>query len=276
MLGVAEDRIRTVRQCRAMPGAGERSGMAFRRGLVHDRLQGSAQLGRKGRDMVSVHVEAGDEESDGLFMALMPRKDFVRAAGRFEGDATAMLRQSVQTAGRAFDELDACHEVLDRAATEGQALAAELARLLAAEDEKGVARLVDLLKDLAAEVRRSEEIRVVVSRILGQAEQPAGSRPPVPHLTEQELPRIPTLYDDEDGEHYTSLQSMLDARAERLPERAHAERLAQVVGHLHAVVARTVEQGFADGVFATASLEEACSAQRLWLRCLAQRCRDLG
>ncbi|MEU9041058.1 MULTISPECIES: hypothetical protein [unclassified Kitasatospora] len=215
------------------------------------------------------------QEDGWLFAALMPRREFVRAAGRFDGDATAMLRQSVQAAGRAFDELGVCHEVLDRAAEEGRSVAKELGRCLVAEYERDVPRLIGRLHDLADRVRRSEENRVVVSRILGQAEQPAPSAVAVPHLAEEQLPRVPTLYEEEDGEHYGDLERMLAARAEKLPERAHAERVGRVARHLTTVVDLMVEQGFVDGVFTAAVLEEASSACGLWLRCLAERRRDL-
>ncbi|MFJ6379301.1 hypothetical protein ACIQI7_04735 [Kitasatospora sp. NPDC092039] len=214
-------------------------------------------------------------EGDWPFAVLMPRRDFLRAAGRFDGDATAMLRQSVETAGRAFDALDACHEVLDRATMKARSIAEELGRCLVAENEHEVPRLLFRLQGLADRVRQSEEIRAVVSRILGQGEQaPVASRT-VPHLAEEQLPRVPTLYEEEDGAHYEDLASMLEAKAERLPERAHAERAAQVARHLTTVVADMVEQGFVDEEFTAAALKEARSACALWSRCLAERRRDL-
>ncbi|MFD5463214.1 hypothetical protein ACFWIQ_10375 [Kitasatospora sp. NPDC127059] len=237
-------------------------------------LGGARALG-KGRAMVSGQPTGVAHGAEWSFAALMPRREFVRAVGRFDGDATAMLRQSVQAAGRAFDELGVCDEVLDRAATEGMAVTEELGRCLVAENEHEVPRLIDRLQELADRVRRSEGTRAVVSRILGQAEQPEPSVRAVPHLAEEQLPRVPTLYDEEDGEHYGDLERMLKVRAERLPERAHAERVEQVARHLTAVAAQMAEQGFVDRAFTAAALKEARSACDLWSRCLAERRRDL-
>lgn len=49
----------------------------------------------------------------------------------------------------------------------------------------------------------------------------------------------------------------------------------QVARYLTGVASQMVEQGFVDGVFTAAALEEAHFACDLWLRCLAERCRDL-
>ncbi|MGK4583984.1 hypothetical protein [Kitasatospora sp. HPMI-4] len=198
------------------------------------------------------------------------------AAGRFEGEAHERLRQSVQAAERAFGELAACDAALDRAAVRGRALSEDLARLVAAEDEQDVPPLLDALKELADEVQRSEETRRLVSRILGQdgpAERPGV---PVPHLSEEQLPPVPSVYDERTAE-FGDLPGASELMATLAPRlrAAHAERIRQTADHLVKTVRRLAGPELIDTGFVHDSLVEADLTFELWRRCLADRRLDL-
>lgn len=113
--------------------------------------------------------------------------ELVQAAGRFESDTASMVRASVDSAGRAFAELDACDAVIDRASEEGAGIAQRVRRLLGAEAGDVPAQL-DALAGLAEEVRRSRETRRVINRVLGRDEIDEAAMEPVPRLTEAGLP----------------------------------------------------------------------------------------
>ncbi|GAA2242646.1 hypothetical protein GCM10010430_25300 [Kitasatospora cystarginea] len=211
-----------------------------------------------------------------LFGAPLPESDLARGADRFEGDAHERLRQSLRAVERAFGELDACDAVLDRATARGRELAGELGRLVAAESEQDVPPLLDALKELADEVQRSEESRRVVGRILGQDEPAARPGAPVPHLPEEQLPPVPSVYDEQparsDGP--KGVSGLLAEFEPRLRV-AHAERIRQAADHLVGTVRRLVGPEFIDTGFVHDSLVEADLTFELWRRCLADRRLDL-
>ncbi|MFE6989055.1 hypothetical protein [Streptomyces pharetrae] len=200
------------------------------------------------------------------------------AVGRFHEDTAGMLRASIATAERAFTELTACDEVIDKAAARGAEAADRLQTLLALEAREEVAAELAALETIAGEVRRSAASLRLLNRILGRDAAVEDDAPtaPVDRLREIDLPEVPSAYGDDTE--YDDLLAMADREAEIAPklEPAHRERIAVVAAHLVGIVRQAAETGFADERFALASLREARTAHALWLRCLEQRRGTLG
>lgn len=200
------------------------------------------------------------------------------AVGRFEGGTAAMVKASIETAERAFAELDACDRMIDKAGARGEEVAGRLQELLAREAREKVAAELAALDEIAAEIRQSSGTLRLLNGILGRDTAVEDDVPTaeVPSLREADLPQVPSAYGDE--AEYADLMEMADRGAELAPGRepAHRQRLSDVAAHLVTVVQQVAKTGFADKGFAQASLQEARAAHGLWLRCLEQRRRDLG
>ncbi|MFI0165553.1 hypothetical protein [Streptomyces sp. NPDC017095] len=206
----------------------------------------------------------------------MTSPQLAEAIGRFDGDTSAMVTAAIRTAERAFKELDACYDVIDKASETGKAIAAQLGTLLAAEAEEGIGPELDALEAVSGRVRDTDRTRLLLHRVLGQEEAAKRTLPAVRRLAVPDLPGLPSSYTDEAG--FDDLMAMA-AREEELAPRlreVHAERLRRVAAHLVRVVEQVAATGFADESFARESLQEARRAYELWLQCLAERRRDLG
>jgi hypothetical protein len=200
------------------------------------------------------------------------------AVGLFDEDTAGMLRASVDTAERAFAELNACDRVIDEAGARGEDAAAHLRQLLIREAREEVAAELTALDVIAGEVRQSVATLRLLNRILGREAAVEDDTPPtdVSRLREIDLRAVPSTYGD-DAE-YDDLLAIADRGAELAPqlEKAHRERVSAVAEHLVTVVQQAAKTGFADERFAQESLREARAAHALWLRCLDQRQHDLG
>ncbi len=213
---------------------------------------------------------------DLLAAVSMTSVQLAEAVGRFDGDTLAMVTAAIRTAERAFEELDACYEVIDDASVTAREIAVRLSALLAAEDEPGVGRELDALDVVSARVRGTDHARELLHRVLGREETTERALPAVRRLTGADLPALPSAYADDAG--FDDLMA-LAAREEELAPRlreAHADRLREVAAHLVHVVEQVAAVGFTDEAFAGESVQEARRAHALWGRCLAECRRDLG
>ncbi|WP_405581664.1 hypothetical protein [Streptomyces sp. NBC_01092] len=217
----------------------------------------------------------GQRVEELLEAASVSVSELTGAVGGFEGDAVSMVRSSIHTAARVFAELDACDAVIDKAAESGADSADRLRAALAAETVAPAAAELASLDAMIEDVRRCDEPRRLLNRLLGRDESDILERTPVARLTAAELPEIPSSYGD--GA-YADLMAMADREAELAPRlaAAHAERITRVRTHLVAVVRQAVRTGFADAAFTRESVEEAHGAFELWQRCLRERHRSLG
>ncbi|MFJ7421071.1 hypothetical protein ACIQXD_21000 [Streptomyces uncialis] len=205
----------------------------------------------------------------------MTGSQLAQAVGRFDGDKAAMVLAAVRTAERAFTELDDCDKVIDEASEAGRAIADRLGELLAAEAADEIPPQLHALEATSARVRDTDGPRTLLNRLLGREEE-AGQKPStVRPLTSVDLPGLPSAYRDEEG--FADLMAVAARGAELAPRLrdAHAERLGDVAAHLVRVVRQAADVGFAEPVFADESVHEARRAYALWLRCLAERKRDL-
>ncbi|RSS58001.1 hypothetical protein EF912_12230 [Streptomyces sp. WAC07061] len=216
-------------------------------------------------------------QSDELVAAVsMTASQLAQAVGRFDGDKAAMVLAAVRTAQRAFSELDACDDVIDRASDTGLDIAGRLRELLAAESVADIPAQLDALEATSAGVRGTAATRALLNRLLA-LEQEVGPTPPtVGRLSSSELPSLPSAYADDDG--FADLMAVAARGEELAPQlrNAHADRLARVADHLVEVVRQAAVTGFAEEAFAEESVREARRAYELWLQCLAERKRDLG
>ncbi|WP_329173564.1 hypothetical protein OG754_14690 [Streptomyces decoyicus] len=223
---------------------------------------------------------AGNRIEDLLDAVTLSGAQLRRAVGRFEGGTADMLRSSVATAERAFAELDVCDEVIDAAGAHGEKAAERLRGMLEREAREEIAAELDALDEAAEGVWQALATSRLLNRVLGRgagAGEEDNSGVEAPRLVEAVLPAVPSADHDEDD--YDDLLAMAaDREAEFLPklETAHRERASQVAAHLVTVVRGAAKTGFADERFARGSLAEARAAHVLWLRCLAERRRDLG
>ncbi|WP_427922825.1 hypothetical protein [Streptomyces sp. cg40] len=217
----------------------------------------------------------GQHVEELLEAASVSVSELTRAVGGFEGDAVNMVQSAIDTAARVFAELDACDAVIDRAAESGADTADLLQAALAAESVVSAVAELASLDATIEKVRRCDEPRRLLNRLLGRDEGDIRVRVPVARLTAAELPEIPPSYVD--GE-YTDLMAMADRAAELAPRlaAAHAERITRVRTHLVDAVRQAARTGFADAEFTRESMEEARGALELWQRCLRERRRSLG
>ncbi|MFB7666106.1 hypothetical protein ACFC1R_19490 [Kitasatospora sp. NPDC056138] len=211
-----------------------------------------------------------------LFEALLPQSELARTVGRFDGDVGDMVQQSVRATERAFGELDACDALLARATARGRTLAEDIGRLASEENEQDIPCLLDALKKLADEIQRSEETRRLLTRILGRDEPAARRTAPVPHLSEEQLPPVPSVYDEKpaDAGGQPGGPELMAGFVPRL-KAVHAERIRRTSSHLLATVRRMAGPQLADPAFVHESLVEADLTFELWRRCLADRRLDL-
>jgi hypothetical protein len=198
------------------------------------------------------------------------------------GEPGDVLDMALQTAQRAFAEIDACNSLLDAASERAHALARELEDHLAEGDIGAVPGLLDELDTLASKVAVSEAERQVVLRILGMedagtegARTPADDRDPVPTLTAAGLPRVPSLYDAEQPG-YGTLTDMMAARERIAAQRAavHARRSAVVAEHMTEIVMRLANVSVSDPALNKEALAELRHSYALWLACADERQRD--
>lgn len=219
----------------------------------------------------------GKRQAESLPTALgMSVSELVQAVGGFECDPAEMVRASVRTAERAFAELDACDDVIDKASEAGGKIADRLRVHLSAESVADVRAEFEELERIAARVRSTDETRRLLNRVLGKEEQDAFTPAVVVRLTPDDLPRLPSAYAEADD--YTDLLAVAGREEQLRPqlELAHANRIARVATHLVTVVEQVAAAGFADSRFAAESLLEAQRSHALWQTCLAESRRDLS
>lgn len=182
----------------------------------------------------------------------------------------ALLTVAARTAQRAFEEVGAANDVLDDASDLGEDLTTALAETLRRRDRAEVPALLGALRAQAARVERSEAVRTIANRVLGNGgpDEPAALAP-VPALTAALLPRVPSVYDDEEepGANLADLWERQE-RLERVQDRVRGERVEQVAAHLVALAERIVDRAFLDARFTRAALAEMDRAYALWCACL--------
>ena len=182
----------------------------------------------------------------------------------------ALLTEAARTAQRAFEEVGTANDVLDDASDLGEDLTTALAETLRRRARTDVPALLGALRAQAARVERSEAVRTIANRILGNAEpdEPA-ALDSVPALTADLLPRVPSVYDDEE-EPGASLADLWERqeRLERVQDWVRGERVEHVAAHLVALAERIVDRAFLDARFTRAALEEMDRAHALWCACL--------
>lgn len=182
----------------------------------------------------------------------------------------ALLTEAARTAQRAFGEVGAANDVLDDASDLGEDLTTALAEALRRRARAEVPALLGALRAQAARVERSEAVRTIANRILGNggSDEPA-ALDSVPALTADLLPRVPSVYDD-DEQPDASLADLWQRqeRLERVQVRVRTERVEHVAAHLVALAERIVDRAFLDARFTRAALEEMDRAHALWCACL--------
>ncbi|MFK0265199.1 hypothetical protein ACIQU1_28280 [Streptomyces angustmyceticus] len=182
----------------------------------------------------------------------------------------ALLTEAARTAQRAFGEVGAANDVLDDASDLGEDLTTALAEALRRRARAEVPALLGALRAQAARVERSEAVRTIANRILGNggSDEPA-ALDSVPALTADLLPRVPSVYDD-DEQPGASLADLWQrqGRLERVQVRVRTERVEHVAAHLVALAERIVDRAFLDARFTRAALEEMDRAHALWCACL--------
>ncbi|WP_327715977.1 hypothetical protein OG381_11300 [Streptomyces sp. NBC_00490] len=182
----------------------------------------------------------------------------------------ALLTEAARTAQRAFEEVGAANDVLDDASDLGEDLTTALAETLRRRARAEVPALLGALRAQAARVERSEAVRTIANRILGNGgpDDPA-ALDSVPALTADLLPRVPSVYDDEE-EPGASLADLWERqeRLERVQDRVRGERVEHVAAHLVALAERIVDRAFMDARFTRAALDEMDRAYALWCACL--------
>jgi hypothetical protein len=181
------------------------------------------------------------------------------------------VEEAVRVVQRAHDEIERCDQLLSLAQEAGRRAAGELGVLLRTRNHTGVPAVLDRIDALAAEVARSETDRVLVRRILhGETDGVADARnaPEVPRLTEQDLPRVPSVYDTEDAQ-YETLQDVWESDHALTEEQygIRQQRIQITADHLRMVVSRAVDF-FGTPTAAEALLAEARRACTLWTSCL--------
>ncbi|AQT71437.1 hypothetical protein [Streptomyces sp. fd1-xmd] len=190
----------------------------------------------------------------------------------------ALLTEAARTAQRAFEEVGAANDVLDDASDLGEDLTTALAETLRRRDRAEVPALLGALRAQAARVERSEAVRAIANRILGNGgpDEPA-ALDSVPALTAALLPRVPSVYDDEEEPGAASLADLWERQEhlERVQHRVREERVEHVAAHLVALAERIVDRAFLDARFARASLDEMDRAYTLWCACLDEGCGPL-
>ncbi|MEW5532836.1 hypothetical protein [Streptomyces virginiae] len=181
----------------------------------------------------------------------------------------ALLTEAARTAQRAFEEVGAANDVLDDASDLGEDLTTALAETLRRRDRAEAPALLGALRAQAARVERSEAVRTIANRVLGNGgpDEPAALAP-VPALTPALLPRVPSVYDDEEAG--ASLADLWERqeRLERVQDRVRGERVEHVAAHLVALAERIVDRAFLDARFTRAALDEMDRAYALWCVCL--------
>ncbi len=219
----------------------------------------------------------GKPQAEPLPVALgMSVTELVQAVGGFECDPAEMVRASVRTAERAFAELDACDDVIDKASEAGGKVAGRLRVHLSAEAAADIPAELEELETVAAGVRSTDETRRLLNRVLGRENRDAFTPVAVVRLTADGLPKLPSAYAEPDD--YSDLLAVAGREEQLRPllKLVHAERIVRVASHLVTVVDQVASVGFADKRFAGESLREAWHSYELWQRCLAERRRDLS
>ncbi|MFH8869438.1 hypothetical protein ACIQUZ_11495 [Streptomyces griseus] len=182
----------------------------------------------------------------------------------------AMLTEAARTAQRAFKEVGRANDVLEDASDLGEELATALSDSLRRRARAEIPALLGALRAQAARVELSEAVRTIANRILGNGgpDEPA-ALDSVPALTADLLPRVPSVYDDEE-EPGASLADLWERqeRLARIQDRVRRERVEHVAAHLVALAERIVDRAFLDARFTRAALDEMDRAHALWCACL--------
>ena len=185
-------------------------------------------------------------------------------------DDIELLFQAACTAQRAFEEVGRANTVLDEASELGEDIVVALGDSLGRRARSEIPPLLGALRAQAVRVERSEAVRAVANRILGNSHgDETEALDPVPALTASLLPRVPSVYDDEE-EPGNSLADLWERqeRLERVQARVRRERVEHVAAHLVSLADRVVDRSFADIRFARAALDEMDRAYALWCACL--------
>ncbi len=183
----------------------------------------------------------------------------------------ALLTEAARTAQRAFEEIGRANTVLDDASKLGEDIVAALEDGLDRRARTEIPAMLGVLRAQAVRVERSEAVRTVANRILGDTHgDESEALDPVPALTPDLLPRVPSVYDDEEEEPSNSLADLWERqkRLERVQDRVRQERVQRVAAHLVSLAERIVDCSFADTRFTRAALDEMDRAYTLWCTCL--------
>ncbi|MEV5862190.1 hypothetical protein AB0L83_21065 [Streptomyces sp. NPDC052071] len=168
-----------------------------------------------------------------------------------------MLTEAARTAQPAFEEVGAAKDVLDDASGLGEDQTTALAETLRRGARAEVPALLGTLRAQAVRVERSEAVRTIANRILGNGgpDEPAALAPvPVRRRGEGERePRRPVGASGTPG-------------AGSGPVRG--EQVEHVAAHLVALAERIVDRTFLDVRFTRATLDETDRAYALWCACL--------
>ncbi|MET8571028.1 hypothetical protein [Streptomyces sp. NPDC004783] len=181
-----------------------------------------------------------------------------------------LLFEAARTVQRAFEEVGRANTVLDEVSDLGEQIEAALEHGLGRRARGEIPVLLSALRAQAARVERSEAVRTVANRILGNDDgDDPESLDPVPALTSDLLPRVPSVYDDEE-EPGSSLADLWERqeRLERVQDRVRRERVERVAAHLVSLAGKVVDRSFTDTRFTRAALDEMDRAYTLWCACL--------
>jgi hypothetical protein len=190
-----------------------------------------------------------------------------------DSDDIGLLLEATRTVQRAFSEIDKANTVLDDVSDLGHQLLALLTDSLARHAREEIPSLLGSLRSQAMRVERSEAVRTVANRILGNDDDgETEALEAVPALTAELLPRVPSLYDDEEqpGSTLADLWERQE-RLERVQDRVRRERLERVAAHLVSLTDKIVSRSFMDTRFTRAVLDEMERAYGLWCECLDEQ-----
>lgn len=196
----------------------------------------------------------------------------LRAGTGPSAEDIALLTEAARTAQRAFEEIGTANTVLDDASDLGHVLVSAVEVALARRTPAEIPPLLDALRAQAVRVERSEAVRAVANRVLGNAHgDEAEPLESVPALTADLLPRVPSVYDDEE-EPGNSLADLWERqeRLERVQDRVRQERVERVAAHLTSLATKIAARAFTDARFTRGALDEIDRAYALWCACLAE------
>ncbi|MFF8945711.1 hypothetical protein ACF1A5_26200 [Streptomyces sp. NPDC014864] len=198
----------------------------------------------------------------------------LRAGAALGAGDLALLTMAARTAQRAFEEIDRANTVLDDAAEFGEDIVGGLEDSLNRRARQEIPALLGALRAQAARVERSEAVRTVANRILGNdgGDGTEGGLAPVPVLTADLLPGVPSVYDDREKPG-NSLADLWEREEQLSPVRHRVlrQRVQRVAAHLVSLADEIVDRSFSDTRFTRAALDEMDRAYALWCACLDER-----